>query len=649
MEISQLVSNFASYSYSFIPSKNIPNAISTLRISSLRALFLPHSTKSSGSDMLVEFSVITSCDHVMSLSRTNSVKRSQFPSWDDELVFDIPENLEGKLSISVISVDKSDNVSTVVAKNSYDLKYIHRYSKCKEISLPLLINGMIIFDSDFDSLSQFNYSPNLTYHTSVDISNIFEIEQEFIKSELNFELGEKLISVFESRSVQPLKSHFQKLGMYNFPECEVPFALALVKHSGIVDEAVLLIESGTTELTLSLEMQAVWKHILQMRTVLRFRRQNDKQNSLIATPQKLTVEATNESEPKDEVTVDSLIDEMKDSSQGLDSDSDSIVWQSYDPYPKSSYKGIIGALNSYFCFITKLGYSMKAKSIYLSIEASGDDSLGPLQDPKLSKFFIEKTQIKFKEYRETKSDDSEKEGILVYELKNKQIDFDETPTFEFEYGESGYERIVLTYSNFVASDQNKEAHSYSSTTSDIIAKANFLLNLTPTYHDPNQTDSFKSSLRHMLNSYNQSFGNVNSFPASFDSEDNWKGILNVLKSNSKVSERSSSNNLADQQIKNQSGLFPSIDLSDIESNHYSKVNAFSSIDDNMINEEIKSPQILILQACSLFILSDNKLLCSENLAKTVVTRYERAKYRYVSPQKQTYKKYIYFVLIYYIC
>ena len=90
-------------------------------------------------------------------------------------------------------------------------------------------------------------------------------------------------------------------------------------------------------------------------------------------------------------------------------------------------------------------------------------------------------------------------------------------------------------------------------------------------------------------------------------------------------------------------------MSDIESNHYSKVNAFSSIDDNMINEEIKSPQILILQACSLFILADNKLLCSENLAKTVVTRYERAKYRYVSPQKKTLKKNIYFVLIYYIC
>ena len=50
---------------------------------------------------------------------------------------------------------------------------------------------------------------------------------------------------------------FQKLGIYNFPECEVPFALALVKHSGIVDEAVLLIESGTTGLECQIQVTLI--------------------------------------------------------------------------------------------------------------------------------------------------------------------------------------------------------------------------------------------------------------------------------------------------------------------------------------------------------------------------------------------------------
>ena len=76
-----------------------------------------------------------------------------------------------------------------------------------------------------------------------------------------------------------LRSVLERSGSYSFPQCEFPFIACLLKHSGLVREAMGVLQAlkeGKDVDDPSSDMIAMWKRVQQLRTFLRQQRQKYK-------------------------------------------------------------------------------------------------------------------------------------------------------------------------------------------------------------------------------------------------------------------------------------------------------------------------------------------------------------------------------------
>ena len=76
-----------------------------------------------------------------------------------------------------------------------------------------------------------------------------------------------------------LRTVLERSGSYSFPQCEFPFIACLLKHSGLVREAMSVLQAlkeGKEGDNPSSDMIAMWKRVQQLRTFLRQQRQKFK-------------------------------------------------------------------------------------------------------------------------------------------------------------------------------------------------------------------------------------------------------------------------------------------------------------------------------------------------------------------------------------
>ena len=98
--------------------------------------------------------------------------------------------------------------------------------------------------------------------------------------------GSLLLDWLELINPEPakLRSNFEKSGSYSFPRCELPLIACLVKHGGLISEAIAATSamqirnsignSETSSLpTPSQDMISLWKRVKQCRAILRSQRQ----------------------------------------------------------------------------------------------------------------------------------------------------------------------------------------------------------------------------------------------------------------------------------------------------------------------------------------------------------------------------------------
>ena len=91
----------------------------------------------------------------------------------------------------------------------------------------------------------------------------------------------KLLPWLERIAPEPssLRTVLERSGSYSFPQCEFPFIACLLKHSGLVREAMSVLQAlkeGKDADEPSPDMIAMWKRVQQLRTFLRQQRQKYK-------------------------------------------------------------------------------------------------------------------------------------------------------------------------------------------------------------------------------------------------------------------------------------------------------------------------------------------------------------------------------------
>ncbi|RYH29209.1 hypothetical protein EON65_09335 [archaeon] len=101
-----------------------------------------------------------------------------------------------------------------------------------------------------------------------------------------------------------LKNILERSGSYRFPDCELPFIACLLKQSGLIVEAVKVVEtpSDGNHVLASEDLRALWQRVKQLRLFLRQKRQklkNSVLNSNVADLIVETIEETNSSKLED--------------------------------------------------------------------------------------------------------------------------------------------------------------------------------------------------------------------------------------------------------------------------------------------------------------------------------------------------------------
>ena len=429
-----------------------------------------------------------------------------------------------------------------------------------------------------------------------------------------------------------LRKVFEKSGIFSFPVCEFPVTACLLKHGGLLSEAVSALKalnSVTTRPTPSEEMIILWQRVKQLRTYLRQQRQNMKVSEYsFASNTSASLNETEQSPAEDSllvVTVDSAARALMNHAVSADTTTEDIFGKYFCGTSEKCTilwieqpEGIRSVYNAqYACTVKSLGMDEENKQIYIHFAIKCDLSLGSLQSPSFSTLKVDSITFTDPDKFLLTDTDIEKSGYLRFEITSP-IDWNTGPNMciEFAFGQTGYSYVKLILKgksidvNAIVEAKDPPLRKFDELCSIISSKAAFLLKISPAVNaaDFNRRTS-KTSLIGLTKKYS---GNIPSSGNKADlsrwsSQERWKRVIEFLHYRSKQpktteSEHSteSTQSLADPESDSnsvqQSTSFPT------EKRNVHNIVSFNRTP--VQNDDDLSHSQAAMQACTVFITTE---------------------------------------------
>ncbi len=479
-----------------------------------------------------------------------------------------------------------------------------------------------------------------------------------------------LLNWLENIEKEPLfmRQAMEKIGSYSFPVCEMPILACLLKHSGLVVEAMECCNKlKLNELpTPSPNMVILWKKMKQIRVNLRKERQRFKENITAASIDATNVGANNAAPAANTPVattdaVPALANRQLDIISAADSRipmgvflSEQIAWRTQTPDTISIYSP------TYQCTVLAVGIDFVNEYLFIRFCVRGDSSMGDIQSPSESTLHVNDIELDDSDQniaQETPADSPQEIlGTLRYDMSNYP-DFATTinsATVQFEFGNGGYIPVILQLplnsdstslrvpsevSNSVATttvsvapdsspdttsssqdDASNVPNSFDEYCSLLESRALFLLNIYPSenYSDSSASTS-KDLILDLLDRFTNSVGTPLSSSQSQSIKRNSSFKLVRMKSHDgterwgRVMEFVKGNSKLRRQLSN--------------SNNPSNGDEITSDNDELAGDETISPVVAAIQACSLFITLTEKYTSSSVLSSVMTKRSDRASYR----------------------
>lgn len=443
-----------------------------------------------------------------------------------------------------------------------------------------------------------------------------------------------------------LRKAFEKSGIFSFPVCEFPVTACLLKHGGLISEAVSAVKAltsqETTRPTPSDEMTILWQKVKQLRTYLRQQRQNLK----VLEYNFSSNTAANVDEIEQSPAEGGLSDGAADSAvQTSSNHTDTTTEKTFEKYfcginEKCTIRwieqpeGIRSVYNAqYACTAKSLGVDEENKQIYIRFAIKCDLSLGSLQSPSSSTLKIDNVLFSDPDKFLLTNTDKEKNGYLRFEIISPidwNVDSNKT-SIEFAYGQSGYSycKLVLKEKS-IDVDANYEAkdpplRKFDELCSVISGKAVFLLKISPAVNaaEFNRRTS-KTTLLGLTKKYS---GNIPSSGnkaelSRWSSQERWKRVIEFLHYRSKQP-NTSENALSTEAIHPLADLDNDSNSGQLSANFPTEKrnvhNIISFSRTPVQNEDELSHSQATMQACTVFITTE-AVQFDENLLNSILRR-----------------------------
>ena len=371
-------------------------------------------------------------------------------TWTDDVLikFDIDLLLETDIQIYVFFCDDCcAEKKKYYLKRSKLVEVFPRFTH-QAVTLPLSPAGFVSFTTS----ASYNITRKMDeyFHQSlIPVKFIPYTEETYnMTTDIDISIGKRVIDELEILYPQPLRKQLESRGSYSFPKIEILYVLALLKHAGLMPEALSLCLAE--EKVPSNALKSLWQSLLKLRAALRIQKQLD------VSPF-----------GQDKIPYTSILGESNYYKR--------IVSHDFDPFPKSPLE-----MNSTlgFCFITRLEYIFSLSTLILYVEIHDDRFLGS------AKVFINNEAYSVKIMVVTNSN-TYKHGLLAVYVPIPN--FEDIFHLEFEYGTGDYGRIEIPLMGGW-SRKIKNLEKFNEYSSNINQRVLFLLSLGEVYHGSLEND-----------------------------------------------------------------------------------------------------------------------------------------------------------------
>jgi hypothetical protein len=277
--------------------------------------------------------------------------------------------------------------------------------------------------------------------------------------------GALMVEWYETAISEPagLRKNLESKGSYRFLQCELPFLAALMKHGGLVAEAMRVINelivcqpavvSGVVDADQlvpasdlaryypSPDMLALWTRVKQLRVQLRKERQifNTKNPDLGITGSFLTPHTALVTTPHLPITATSVQPDpaLLDIVGNDDSQFDilSTAWVLPPAGSSSRFSDVC------YCDVLAVGYDFANERLLIRFHSVCNETLVGLQEPRTSRVLLSPERIIHCENSlYVRDNPSDYLGVLSFRV----VPSDAPETICFEYGSSGYQSVAIT-------------------------------------------------------------------------------------------------------------------------------------------------------------------------------------------------------------
>jgi hypothetical protein len=468
----------------------------------------------------------------------------------------------------------------------------------------------------------------------------------------NLNQEDSLVSKFyewlEKIDAEPpmMRKALERTNNYRFPLCELPFVACLLKHSGMIEEAFLAAQSlQKNEIRPpSEEMFLLWQKVKQLRTNLRRKKQHFKAIS----PEIVNMNSNNSSEigSSAEIVTEDVAETSSESKEvpvtpekelelrfGKASFGygNQLTWRSHSDWTVVNEKEGLTAKINY------LSADNASLCLYLYVEliAAPDKQV----TNNMTDCLIAVGDYEVDEYIMIDKDNKNNiaSGLLWFDLSDNQtVKLPDIEKFTFKIAPS-WDAITVILNNSSTSSAHSTSSDSSSITSDsnpfqdycnsIAAKAQFLLLMKSAW-----TSSDSSSKTALIGLSTLYSGRLSLKPneelTRQKTHDRWRRVIEFLHVHSKIRkqlsfEQESGLNSGDQSTKSNNNV--------VDGGSNEKEDGFEEDDSSRLflstnKDEISTAQAAI-QACSVFVNSEDSQCSAENLCKLMKSRLHRANTR----------------------
>jgi hypothetical protein len=439
----------------------------------------------------------------------------------------------------------------------------------------------------------------------------------------------------------PMRKALEKNDNYRFSSCELPFIACLLKHAGMMEEAYLASQSLTNNSVPppSEEMFLLWQKVKQLRTNLRRKKQQLRAKNVESEQSVLNLNSeVSKSEGGKEVDKSENMDAVpnntfKTPAQEIDARfghssfgfCESLNWKTQPEWTVVNEKESVTARIKYI----SVDLPSFCLYIYLELTAPPDRKLCSFTDCSISVGEFEVDEYILIDHEVMSNTGS---ALLWFDLSdNDTVKLPDVEKFSFRVA-PGWESIQVSLSKILDSDKGKDCPAstleFSGYCNSIAAKSQFLLLMKSAW------SSFDSTSKTTLLGLSSMYAGGISLKRKEESmrqktEDRWRRVIEFLHVSSKIKKQLSFETSSYKSIVEQNGGDNENDSTIQETDEFElDNNPFLSPSRLYLasKEDISTAQAAI-QACSIFVNSEDSVCSAENLCKLMKTRLRRANMR----------------------